>query len=247
MNDKEWYVAMCMGVHCFSNAAVGVDLGGGRHLREHFIEPHQRTIDMHLNPAGRISDVLPVVLGPPALHKAHANGAHACQLKDGLKALVPVDRLLKELSKLLVVEDLDAAGWRNLAHSGRVEAVRVVAVATLNEDGSFTEALGKHLPSHIEQVHTFANVPADVLNSGVVVDIGEEPQTEVVGVHAGISVAVHDHLGTGGTKLLSNALVELVVGDRAPVGGLLVFDLELISYSWLLGLMGNASLLLLVY
>ena len=183
---------------------------------------------MHLDPAGRTSDVLPVVLGPPALHKAHANGAHACQLKDGLKALV--DGLRKELSKLLVVEDLEAAGWRDLAHSGWVEAMGMVAVATLNKDGSFTEALGKHLPSHIEQVHTFANVPADVLNSGVAVDIGEEPQTEAVGVHAGISVAVHDHVGTGGTKLLSNALVELVVGDRAPVGGLLVLDGDCVGW-----------------
>ena len=44
------------------------------------------------------------VLCSPALHKTHADGAHAGQLVHRLEALV--HRLSQEGSKLLVVEDL---------------------------------------------------------------------------------------------------------------------------------------------
>lgn len=46
-----------------------------------------------------------------------------------------VDTLREELSELLVVEDLEGAAWRDLAHCGGMEAVVVVAVARLHKDG----------------------------------------------------------------------------------------------------------------
>lgn len=49
------------------------------------------------------------VLGSPALHEAHANGAHAGELVHGLKALI--DRLGQQSSKLLVIKDLQITAW----------------------------------------------------------------------------------------------------------------------------------------
>ena len=45
----------------------------------------------------------------PALHKTHADGAHAGQLVHRLEALV--HRLSQECSELLVVEDLQITAW----------------------------------------------------------------------------------------------------------------------------------------
>ena len=63
-----------------------------------------------------------------------------------------VDRLGQQLGELLVVEDLEAAAAGDLAHSGGVEAVVVVAVAALDEDAAVAEALGVNLPSHVVQM-----------------------------------------------------------------------------------------------
>ena len=49
------------------------------------------------------------ILCSPALHKTHADGAHAGQLVHCLKALV--HRLSQERSELLVVEDLQITAW----------------------------------------------------------------------------------------------------------------------------------------
>lgn len=48
--------------------------------------------------------VIVPVLGSPALHEAHANGAHAGELVHGLKALI--HRLGQQSCKLLVIKDL---------------------------------------------------------------------------------------------------------------------------------------------
>lgn len=65
-----------------------------------------------------------------------------------------VDRLGKQLCKLLVVKDLEATAAWDLAHGGGVEAVVVVAVAALHEDAAVAQALGVHLASYVVQVHT---------------------------------------------------------------------------------------------
>ena len=89
---------------CLAGSRYGVRFSGRGHLRENLVEPHEWAMEMHLYPARSARHILAMVLCPPALHKAHANGAHLCQLKDGFKALV--DALCQQLGKVLVVEDL---------------------------------------------------------------------------------------------------------------------------------------------
>lgn len=81
---------------------------------------------MDLDPAGCRGNVLPVVLGPPALHKGHPDGAHLGQLIDSLKAVT--NCAAQELGKLLIREDLETATWRYFAHCSEVEIVAVIAV-----------------------------------------------------------------------------------------------------------------------
>jgi hypothetical protein len=54
------------------------------------------------------------VLGAPALDEAHAYGAHPRQLVHRLEALA--HRLAEERRKLLVVEDLQVAPWRQTSN-----------------------------------------------------------------------------------------------------------------------------------
>lgn len=65
-----------------------------------------------------------------------------------------VDRLSKQLSKLLVVEDLEAAATGDFADSCGVEAMMVVAVSTLNENAGVAQTLCIHLSSNVIQVDT---------------------------------------------------------------------------------------------
>lgn len=69
------------------------------HLSEYFVEPLERPVEMDLHPARRARHVLPVVLRAPALHKAHAYGAHFGELVHRLEAVV--HRLAEQLRKLL--------------------------------------------------------------------------------------------------------------------------------------------------
>lgn len=45
-------------------------------------------MQVHFDPAGGAGDVLSVVLGSPALDKAHPNSTHLSKLIDGLEAVV---------------------------------------------------------------------------------------------------------------------------------------------------------------
>ena len=117
-------------------------------------------------------DILAMVLRPPPLHKAHANCAHFCEFVDGLKALVHT--LCQELGEVLIVEDFQAAPRRNLTHSGCMKSMGVVAVVTLDKNGSITQAFSEDLTSNVKQVHTLPYVTSDILNGGVSVNIGEQ-------------------------------------------------------------------------
>ncbi len=118
---------------------------------------------MDLDPARGTRNVLTMILSAPALHKAHSNGAHLGEFVDGLEPLV--DGLGQELSKLLIVENLQTASGRNLADGRWVEPVGVVTLPTLDKDGPVTQALCKDLSSNVEQVHPFADVATNVLDS----------------------------------------------------------------------------------
>lgn len=61
------------------------------------------------------------------------------------------------------------------------------------------------------------------LHCGVAVDVGEQAQAEALGVGR-IRKSVHREGGLGRVKDLPHALVQLVVGDGAPEGGLAVRD-----------------------
>ena len=133
-----------------------------------------------------------MVLGAPALHKAEPDGAHLGQFKGGLKATT--HRLRQELVELLVVEYLEAAAWGHLADGGRVEAVGVVAVDTLDKDAAVRHALSKTLAANIVEENALSNVSSGVFNGGVTVHIGEETKGEAVSTGAWLSVAVNDDL-----------------------------------------------------
>ena len=87
------------------------------------------------------------------LDEAHADGAHLGQLVDSLKPVV--DGLGQQLSKLLVVKDLEAAAAGDLTDGGGVEAMVVVTVPTLDEDAAVTQTFSIHFTTHIVQVDSW--------------------------------------------------------------------------------------------
>lgn len=105
----------------------------GPHLRQHLVQPLQRPMQVDFYPAGRGRHVLTVVLRPPALHERHANRAHLRQLINRFEAMI--DALGQQLRELPIIEDLERTTRRYFTYGGRVEAVVVVTVATLNENG----------------------------------------------------------------------------------------------------------------
>lgn len=60
----------------------------GAHLCEHLVQPLQGPVQVQLDPAGGAGHCLSPVLCSPALHKAHADGAHPGELVHSLEALV---------------------------------------------------------------------------------------------------------------------------------------------------------------
>lgn len=133
---------------------------------------------MNLDPARGRRNVLSVVLGAPALHKGHPNGAHLGELVDGLEPVVHA--LGQQGRKLLVIENFEAAARRDLAYRGGMETVVVVAVPRLHKDGGIRETFRVHLTPDIVQVYTFAYMPASVFNGGVSVHIRQLPQTKSI-------------------------------------------------------------------
>ena len=73
------------------------------HLGEHLVQPLEGAMQVHLDPARGGGDVLPVILGSPAFHKAHPDGAHFSQLVDRLKSMV--NRLGKKRFQTLESEE----------------------------------------------------------------------------------------------------------------------------------------------
>jgi len=105
---------------------------------------------MDLNPAWSAGHILAVVLRSPALHKAQAYRTHLGELKRGLVSLR--DGLGEQVSKVLIVEDTQAAARRNLTHGGRVKAVILITVTTLDKNARVAQALCIHLTTHVVQM-----------------------------------------------------------------------------------------------
>lgn len=197
------------------------------HLSQDFIQPLEGAVQVYLNPAGGAGNILAMVFCSPALDEAHAYGTHFRQLVDRLEAMV--HRLCQQLSKFLVIKNFQATPARDLAHSGGVKSVMVVAVPTLHKDAAVTEALGVHLPSDVVKVDSFSNMPPGVFNSGIPVNIGEQPKAETVLIVGRISETIHQHTRGGGMECLTHTVVELIVDNRAPVFWFLISNYMNIS------------------
>lgn len=148
------------------------------HLSKYFIQPLKGTMEMYLYPAWSARYILTMIFSSPTLYKTHPEGAHLSELIHCLKAMV--HGLSQELSKLLIIENLQTAATGDFADCGGMEPVVVVAVPTLHKDAAVAQTFSVHLPSNVVQMDTFANVPPRVLNGGVAVDVGEQPQAEPV-------------------------------------------------------------------
>lgn len=109
---------------------------GRAHLSEYFIQPLKWAVEVNLNPAGGTCYILTMILCTPALNKAHPDSAHFCQFIHRLETMVY--RLGQQLSKLLVVEDLQAASAGYFTDSCWMESMMIVAVATLNKNAAVT-------------------------------------------------------------------------------------------------------------
>lgn len=66
-----------------------------------------------------------------------------------------VNGLSQQLGEKLVVEDLEAAATGNLANSGWVEAMLVVAISALHKDAAVAHTLSIDLSPDIVQMHTY--------------------------------------------------------------------------------------------
>ena len=215
------------------NSAVGAARSGwAAHLLEHLVQPLERPMQMHLDPARSREHILPSVLHPPALDEGHADGAHSSEGVHRLEALV--DALSKQSGKLLVVEDLEVAAGGDLADGGRVPAVLLIAIGRLDEDGRVREAFGEHLPADVVQPDALPDVLPRLLNDIVPVDVGEDAEAEPFAA-AGVGEPVDSDVVLGGVEVLPDARVHLVVGDAAPVGRLGVGDGLHINIVWELG------------
>ena len=74
----------------------------------------------------------------------------------------------------------------------------------------------KHCRFH-QLVRTFTDVPTSVLYGRVSVDVGQEAQTEPVGVIRGVGEPVHYDAGLGRMERLPHTIVQLIVYDGTPV------------------------------
>ena len=160
---------------------------------------------MHFNPARCTGHVLTVILCPPALHKAHTNCAHFGELKNCFKSLI--DTLCEELCKILIVEYFQGASRGDLANGGGMKMVGIVAVTTLDKDGSIAETLGKHFTSNVKQMNTFTNVTSNVLNGRIAIDVGKKSEAESIGIHTRICVAIDNNMCACGMESLANPLI----------------------------------------
>ena len=78
----------------------------------------------------------------------------------------------------MVVENLQTSSRRNLAHRGRMEVVRKIAVSRLHEDCGVGKALGVDTVVYVDEAHPFTDMSSSILNGGVPIDIRKQSQAE---------------------------------------------------------------------
>jgi len=134
-----------------------------------------------------------------------------------------VDGLRQELSKLLIVEYLQIATGGYFADGGWMPVEVLIAVWTLNKDGTVTEAFGEHLTSDVVQPDTPTDVSSCQLHLLCSVDVGKQSETESVTARR-VSEAVDDEGWLWGVERFSDPCVQLVVRHTAPIVRLQVLD-----------------------
>jgi len=193
--------------------------GRGAHLCEDPVEPLQGPVQVKLYPAGSRGDRLSTVLGAPPLDKRHADGAHPRETVDRLKSLV--DWLREKRGELLVVENFQVTTRRNLAHSGRMPAVALVAVRRLHKNGWLWLALSKDLAPDIVQPHALPYVPPCLLHHRVAVDVRQQTEAEPISLTR-VGEPVHGNARLRRVERLAHPGIELVIRNGAPKSRLAV-------------------------
>lgn len=122
------------------------------HLRQHLVEPPQRSVQMHFNPTRSAGDVVTVIFHSPAFHERYADRAHFGQLEHGLKPVF--HGLRQQVGEIPVVEYAQRKTLRDFAYGGRQETVAQIAVLRLYEYRIFRQTLDEHLAAHIMQFDT---------------------------------------------------------------------------------------------
>jgi len=117
------------------------------HLSEYFIKPLQRPVQVDFNPARSTGHVLTMIFGAPAFDKRHSDCAHFGEFIDGFETMI--NRLRKQLSKFLIVENFERAAGRDFAYGRRVESVVVIAITRLDEYGRVRQTFSVHFSSNI--------------------------------------------------------------------------------------------------
>jgi len=200
----------------------GYRVAGGTHLREHLVQPLQRSVQMNFHPTRRAGHVLAMVLGTPTLDEAHTYGTVFGELVHRLVSVVHA--LREQLRELLIVEYFQCALGRDFTHGGRVEPVMKVTVARLHEDRRIAQTFGEHFAADVVEVYALADVAACVLDCGVPVDVGHAAETESIAAGVGVGESIDDETCTGCLERFSDTDVEFVVSDGAPVLWLVVCD-----------------------
>ena len=96
--------------------------GRRRLIMKDLVQPLEGPMQVHFDPARGGGDVLPVILGSPAFHKAHPDSAHFSQLVDRLKSMV--NRLGKKRFQTLESEEYKT--WvRRVANSWLLKILRL--------------------------------------------------------------------------------------------------------------------------
>lgn len=139
------------------------------HLNKHLIKPLKGTMQMDFNPAWCTSNILPMILGSPALDETHPDRTHLGQLVHSFITII--DWLWKQLCKFLVVENFQCAAWRDFTHCGRMKLMTVVTISALNKNGRIAQAFRINFSTNIVQMHAFSNVPPGALNGWVTIDV----------------------------------------------------------------------------
>ena len=67
-------------------------------------------------------------------------------------------------------------------------------------------------------------MPPGVFNSGIPVNVGEQPKAETVLIVGRIGETIHQHTCGGGMERFAHTIIELIVDNRAPVFWFLISD-----------------------